>query len=70
MYLGIDVHKRYAQVAAMDEGGEIVEEVRVEGGPQWPVGASVSDSYRRTATAPPEDIGRLPAGRTADYKTA
>jgi transposase len=30
MYLGIDVHKRYAQVAVMDEGGEIVEEVRVE----------------------------------------
>ena len=29
MYLGIDVHKRYAQVAAMDEAGEIVEEVRV-----------------------------------------
>jgi len=30
MYLGIDVHKRYAQVAVMDEAGEIVEEVRVE----------------------------------------
>ena len=30
MYLGIDVHKRYAQVAVMDETGEIVEEVRVE----------------------------------------
>ncbi len=30
MYLGIDVHKRYAQVAVMDEVGEIVEEVRVE----------------------------------------
>jgi predicted NBD/HSP70 family sugar kinase len=29
MYLGIDVHKRYAQVAVMDEAGEIVEEVRV-----------------------------------------
>ena len=28
MYLGIDVHKRYAQVAVMDETGEIVEEVR------------------------------------------
>ena len=30
MYLGIDVHKRYAQVAVMDNAGEIVEEVRVE----------------------------------------
>jgi transposase len=30
MYLGIDVHKRYAQVAVMDEAGTIVEEVRVE----------------------------------------
>jgi transposase len=30
MYLGIDVHKRYAQVAVMDDAGEIVEEVRVE----------------------------------------
>jgi len=30
MYLGIDVHKRYAQVAVMDETGEIVEEVRVQ----------------------------------------
>ena len=29
MYLGIDIHKRYAQVAVMDEAGEIVEEVRV-----------------------------------------
>ena len=29
MYLGIDVHKQYAQVAVMDEAGEIVEEVRV-----------------------------------------
>ena len=29
MYLGIDIHKRYAQVAVMDECGEIVEEVRV-----------------------------------------
>jgi transposase len=30
VYLGVDVHKRYAQVAVMDEPGEIVEEVRVE----------------------------------------
>jgi len=30
MYLGIDVHKRYAQVAVMDEAGKVVEEVRVE----------------------------------------
>jgi transposase len=30
MYLVIDVHKRYAKVAVMDEVGEIVEEVRVE----------------------------------------
>jgi len=30
MYLGIDVHKQYAQVAVIDEAGEIAEEVRVE----------------------------------------
>jgi transposase len=30
MYLGIDIHKRYAQVAVMDENGEIDREVRVE----------------------------------------
>jgi transposase len=30
MYLGIDIHKRYAQVAVMDEDGEFVEEVRFE----------------------------------------
>jgi transposase len=30
MYLGIDIHKRYAQVAVRDEAGTIVEEVRVE----------------------------------------
>jgi transposase len=30
MYLGIDVHKRYAQVAVLDEDGEIDREVRVE----------------------------------------
>ena len=30
MYLGIDIHKRYAQVAVMNEAGELVEEVRVE----------------------------------------
>jgi transposase len=30
MYLGIDVHKWYAQVAVMDEAEKIVEEVRVE----------------------------------------
>ena len=30
MYLGIDVHKRDAQVAVMDEAGKIVEEVRFE----------------------------------------
>lgn len=30
MYLGIGVHKRYAQVAVMDEDGEIVEEGRVQ----------------------------------------
>ena len=30
MYLGIDIHKRYAQVAVMDENGEIEREVRVE----------------------------------------
>ena len=30
MYLGIDIHKQYTQVAVMDEAGEIVEEVRVE----------------------------------------
>ena len=30
MYLGIDVHKRYAQVAVIDEAGDLIEEVRVE----------------------------------------
>ena len=30
MYLGIDLHKRHAQVAVMDEAGEIVDEVRVQ----------------------------------------
>ena len=30
MFLGIDIHKRYAQVAVMDEAGEIVDEVRVD----------------------------------------
>ena len=29
MYLGIDIHKQYAQVAVMDENGEIDREVRV-----------------------------------------
>ena len=29
MHLGIDVHKRYAQVAVRDESGEVVDEVRV-----------------------------------------
>jgi len=30
MYLGIDVHKRYAQVAVMNQAGKIVEEVHAE----------------------------------------
>ena len=30
MYLGIDIHKRYAQVAVMDENGEIDREIRVK----------------------------------------
>jgi len=30
MYLGIDIHKRYAQVAVLDENGKIDREVRVE----------------------------------------
>lgn len=30
MYLGIDIHKRYAQVAVLDTDGEIDREVRVE----------------------------------------
>jgi len=30
MYIGIDIHKRYAQVAVMDETGQITEEARVE----------------------------------------
>lgn len=30
MYLGIDIHKRYAQVAVLDEDGEIEREVRVK----------------------------------------
>jgi transposase len=29
MFVGIDLHKRYAQVAVLDDAGEIVEEVRV-----------------------------------------
>ena len=33
MYLGIDIHKRYAQVAVMDENGEIDREVRVLASP-------------------------------------
>ena len=44
MYLGIDVHKRYAQVAVMDEAGEIVEEVRVEN-------ANLNDLAQRYAGA-------------------
>ena len=30
MYLGIDIHKRYAQVAVLNEDGEVEREVRVE----------------------------------------
>jgi transposase len=30
MYLGIDIHKRYSQVAVLDEDGKIADEVRVE----------------------------------------
>jgi predicted NBD/HSP70 family sugar kinase len=30
MYLGIDLHKRYAQMAVIDSEGELVEEVRVD----------------------------------------
>ena len=30
MFIGIDVHKRYSQIAVLDHNGEIVEEVRVE----------------------------------------
>jgi hypothetical protein len=30
MYLGIGVHKRYAQVAVMDKAGTIIEEVHVK----------------------------------------
>jgi len=30
MFIGIDVHKRYSQIAVLSENGEIVEEVRVE----------------------------------------
>jgi transposase len=30
MYLGIDIHKRYAQVAVLNEDGELEREVRVE----------------------------------------
>jgi transposase len=44
MYLGIDVHKRYAQVAVMDDAGEFVEEVRVEN-------ANLDDFARRYAGA-------------------
>jgi len=44
MYLGVDVHKRYAQVAVMDEAGEIVEAVRVEN-------VNLDDLARRYAVA-------------------
>jgi len=44
MYLGIDVHKRYAQVAVIDEAGEIVEEVRVQN-------ANLDDLAKRYAGA-------------------
>ena len=30
MFIGIDVHKRYSQIAVLDETGEVVKEVRVE----------------------------------------
>ena len=30
MFIGIDVHKRYSQIAVLDHNGEIVDEVRVE----------------------------------------
>jgi len=30
MFIGIDVHKRYSQIAVLDKNGEIIEEVRVE----------------------------------------
>ncbi|WP_340102323.1 IS110 family transposase, partial [Salinibaculum salinum] len=44
MYLGIDLHKRYAQVAVIDGEGELVEEVRVEN-------ANLDDLARRYAGA-------------------
>jgi len=44
MYLGIDIHKRYSQVAVMNEAGELVEEVRVEN-------ANLSDLAQRYAGA-------------------
>jgi transposase len=44
MYLGIDLHKRYAQVAVIDSEGKIVEEVRVEN-------ANLDDLARRYAGA-------------------
>jgi len=44
MYLGIDVHERYAQVAVMNEAGAIVEEVRVKN-------ANLDDPAQRYAGA-------------------
>ncbi|WP_114579687.1 IS110 family transposase [Saliphagus sp. LR7] len=44
MFLGIDIHKRYAQVAVMDENGKIIEEVRVEN-------ANLDDLAKRYAGA-------------------
>ena len=44
MYLGIDIHKRYAQVAVMNEAGELVEEVRVDN-------ANLDDLVQRYAGA-------------------
>jgi len=32
-YVGIDLHKRQAQVAVLDDEGEVVEEVRVRAAP-------------------------------------
>ncbi|AGB39286.1 hypothetical protein Natoc_3565 [Natronococcus occultus SP4] len=30
MFIRIDIHKRYSQIAVLNKNGEIVEEVRVE----------------------------------------
>ena len=56
MYLGIDVHKRHAQVAVLDEAGEIVE-VRVLAAVSGRLAGRTSHSYRTRYLPPAADRG-------------